>query len=81
VSDGGTGIGASELVDCADLALDEPDALEAAVSLLAPAASCEGCGALPRPLCAAPAELGRAHAVKHATEHARIVNGRATTRA
>jgi hypothetical protein len=84
MSDGATGIGASELVDCPDLALEALETLaapEVAVSPPAPAASCEGCGALPNAPDAAPAALGRAHAIEHAIEHAKMVNGRATTRA
>jgi hypothetical protein len=81
VSDGATGIGASALAGGPDFALEALDALDAAVSLLALVASCEGCGALPSAPGAAPAELGSAHAVMHAKQHARTVDERATTRA
>ena len=84
VSDGATGIGASELVDWPDFALKALeavlDALEAVVSALALAASCSGCGALPSAPVAALAEPGAAHQLKQATEHARRVIGRGTPR-
>jgi hypothetical protein len=76
--EGGTGIGASELVDTPDLALV---AGEAAVSPRKLPPTCKGFGALPSAPAAAPAEAGSAHAMEHATEHARMVNGRAITRA
>ncbi|HMH46830.1 MAG TPA: hypothetical protein VK538_03865 [Solirubrobacteraceae bacterium] len=69
VSEGGTGIGASELV--------ERPADEAAESMLAAPASCAGRGALPRAPGVALAVAGTAHA----SAHARMVIERRTRRA
>jgi hypothetical protein len=93
VSEGATGIGASELVDWLDFALDAldvfdaPDALAArgapttAVSPTGLVASCQGCSALPSESAAARAELGSAHVNAQARQHASMFCGRDITRA
>jgi hypothetical protein len=90
VSDGGTGIGASELVDCVGWELDPvavaEDFAEGALvvwdaSPRAPEASCEGCGALPSAPGAARADPARTSAAQHAMQQARPVSRRGITRA
>ncbi|HLB22339.1 MAG TPA: hypothetical protein VK605_09510 [Solirubrobacteraceae bacterium] len=91
MSDGGTGIGASELVDCVGLELDPvaapEDAAEGAVLVwdapptTAPEASCEGCGALPSAPDAARAEPARASAAQQTMQQARLAGRRGITRA
>jgi hypothetical protein len=79
-SDGATGIGASELVDWPDLVLEELAVVEAVLAVLARAASCEGCGALPGAGDAAPATPGSAAVNAQARQHARMTGGRDITR-
>jgi hypothetical protein len=81
VSDGATAIGASELVDWPDRLLEALAAWEAVLSVLARAASCEGCGALPAAGDAATAEPGSAPVSAQARQQARMAGGRDTTRA
>jgi hypothetical protein len=84
VSEAGTGIGASELVDVADVALDALDLSgvpEAAVLADPVPASLDGCGTLPSAPGAAAAELGSAPAAEQATTHQRTARARGITRA
>jgi len=90
VSDGATGIGASELVDCVDLELDAVALPEGAAKDLAlvcdtapsaPDASCEGCGALPSAPEAARADPASASAAQHAMQQAKLAGRRGITRA
>lgn len=81
VSDGATGIGASELVDWRDRVLEALAALEAALPVLVRDPSCEGCGELPSAPDAAPAELGSTQGNAQARQHARMFCDLGITRA
>jgi hypothetical protein len=62
-------------------AVEAGEPVEAVPAVLGPAASCEGCGALPGAGAVVPAQAGGAAVHAQARQHARITEGRDTTRA